>query len=329
MRKCRLPTGVLGNQLATGYKEAKEGRVHQALREIPLTRIHVASTMRAGEGDVQDLAASIKAQGLLQPVVVQALSGRDADSQADAANSPVGHVFQLLFGHRRLQAFHLLGRQEPEKWRTIMAIELPVDTYDEQEIVAVQIVENLQRVDLQPAELQAALVYLREKGLSAREIAGCIGMSVGYVNNLFSIVNNLEAHPEVAEAVKVHAGVGFADLQEVRPLPARLQVALLREKADGHIPNREALRQRVSELRAQLDGPIMQGSLRKVQRTTASLAGLWREGTDGVIRCRSFAVDPRTTDSRERSEIVVDLKSLVARMEIIAQDDAKNAAGHP
>lgn len=329
MKKSVLPAGAMGNQAAADFLDVVAGGTPQVLREIPLTAIYVVSNIRSAEGDVRDLAASIRAQGLLQPVVVQSLpaAGETQDQAGGAFLATSGQTYRLLFGHRRFQAFKLLDSEEPGKWHTIRAVVLPVGAYAEQEVTAVQVVENLQRENLTAQELQKALDFLRSQGLTVREIAERIGKGENHVKNLFSVMHNLKTNPEVAAVAESNAGVTLADLQEVKVLPARLQVAVLRDKAGGRLPNRDSLRRRVSELRTQIDAPEEPEGKQKGPVATPPPASLWREGADGVIRCRALVINVEKDAPSNLDSMVTDLKALVARVESLCRRKPGNSGG--
>jgi ParB family transcriptional regulator, chromosome partitioning protein len=101
------------------------------------------------------LAASIQAHGLMQPIVVR----------------PVASGYELVAGHRRLEAARLLG------WTEIAVI-----VRDEAYILT--LVENLQREDLTPKEEASALeVLVRERGWTTRQVGEAIKRSHVYVSH--------------------------------------------------------------------------------------------------------------------------------------------------
>jgi ParB family transcriptional regulator, chromosome partitioning protein len=107
---------------------------------------------------VDELAASMREHGLMQPVGVRQLS----DS------------YELIAGHRRLEAVKLLG------WSEIAAI-VREETADQAYILT--LVENLQREDLSPREEAAALELLvRERGWTTRQVGEAIKRSHIYVS---------------------------------------------------------------------------------------------------------------------------------------------------
>lgn len=95
---------------------------------------------------VEELAASIKARGLLQAIVVRRHAGR----------------YQVLVGERRLRAFRLLEHREPGVWSYIPAHEWTGPTTPATRL-AIQILENDQREQLDPASRRDAYLRLRDE----------------------------------------------------------------------------------------------------------------------------------------------------------------------
>jgi ParB family chromosome partitioning protein len=107
---------------------------------------------------IAELADSLRAHGLLQPVVVRRRH----------------HGYELIAGHRRFEAARVLG------WTEIAAVVR--DETDEQAYI-LTLVENLQREDLSPKEEAAALeVLVRERGWSTRQVGEAIKRGPMYVS---------------------------------------------------------------------------------------------------------------------------------------------------
>lgn len=124
---------------------------------------------------LEELAASIRVHGVLQPVIVRR-SGRDR--------------YQLVTGERRLRASVLAGRE------TIPAL---VREFSDADIAEIALVENLQRTDLNPLEEAAALQrLLTEFGLTQDELARRLGKSRPGLTNSLRL---LQAAPKVREAL--------------------------------------------------------------------------------------------------------------------------------
>lgn len=108
---------------------------------------------------IQELAESIKQNGLLQPIVVR----------------PYGDVYQIVVGERRYRACQLAGLEE---------IPCLVQEYDEQESATAALVENIQREDL--SAIEEALAYqsiLDEQNLTQQELSKMVGKSQSTIAN--------------------------------------------------------------------------------------------------------------------------------------------------
>lgn len=145
------------------------GAVH-----IPLAQLHPSRTnprKHFAEAELQDLARSIQAHGLLQPILV-----RPMPSSAGAHE----HAFEIVAGERRWRASALTSTPSS----TIMAI---VREMSDMEVLEIQLIENLKRSDLHPLEEAAGYEQLLRKpdGLqgyaNVAELAARIGKSESYV----------------------------------------------------------------------------------------------------------------------------------------------------
>lgn len=109
--------------------------------QVPIDDIKISKRIRASLGDIEGLMASLRDNGLLNPVLV---SDR----------------LELIAGQRRLEAARRLG------WKTIEVT--MVDGRDEADRLAMEIEENLHRLDFTPEELDRArrrLEALRNPGI--------------------------------------------------------------------------------------------------------------------------------------------------------------------
>ncbi len=129
-----------------------------------------------------ELAASIKAQGVVQPIVVRALGAPDVgESQR----------YEIIAGERRWRAAQMAGLTE------IAAVirHIPDDA-----AIAIALIENIQRENLNPLEEAHALTRLiTEFGLTHQEAADAVGRSRASVSNLLRL---LELAPEVCELLE-------------------------------------------------------------------------------------------------------------------------------
>lgn len=149
-------------------------------REIPIEEIDrnpFQTRTHVDEGELAELAASITANGVVQPILVRPLaSGR----------------FQLIAGERRWRASQLAGK------KTIPAILRQVS--DEQAL-EITIVENLQRADLNPMEQARAFERLsREFHMTQEQIATRTGKDRVSVSNYMRLLSMPESVQRLVES---------------------------------------------------------------------------------------------------------------------------------
>jgi ParB family chromosome partitioning protein len=134
---------------------------------------------------LQELADSIKAQGLVQPIVVRPV-GQPAPGESQR--------YEIIAGERRWRASQIAGLSD------IPAI---IRHIPDEAAIAVALIENIQREDLNALEEARALDRLiNEFQLTHQQCADAIGRSRAAVTNLLRL---LEAAPEVCEMVASHA----------------------------------------------------------------------------------------------------------------------------
>jgi ParB family chromosome partitioning protein len=132
---------------------------------------------------LEELASSIKAQGLIQPIVV-----RDAG----------GGRYELIAGERRWRATQLAGLPDIKA----LVIDVP-----EQSAMAMALIENIQRQDLNPLEEAHALKRLVDEfTLTHQQVADAVGRSRAAVTNLLRLIDLPEAIRTLLEQRKLEMG---------------------------------------------------------------------------------------------------------------------------
>lgn len=134
---------------------------------------------------LQELADSIKAQGVIQPVVVRQLESEK---------------YEIVAGERRWRAAQLAGLHE---------VPVVVKEIDDRTAMAVALIENIQREDLNPLEEAEALARLLDEfEMTHQQIADAVGKSRATVTNLLRL---LDLHPEVKKLLlNKHIEMGHA-----------------------------------------------------------------------------------------------------------------------
>src|SRR5579864_7317039 len=205
---------------------------------------------------LQDLADSIKAQGVVQPIVVRPLDA-----------PPIGESqrYEIIAGERRWRAAQMAGLSE---------IPAVIRRIPDEAAIAVALIENIQRENLNPLEEARALSRLiSEFGLTHQQAADAVGRSRVTVSNLLRL---LDLSDEVCELIEkralemgharallaltqrrqqtevamlvAHKGLSVRETEAlVRRLQAPPGAAAAAGKADGRDPNVARLEQDLAE----------------------------------------------------------------------------------
>ena len=168
------------------------------------------------EGALYELAESIKAQGIMQPILVRRLSDdasrlrRKSDtpglSPAQAGAQDLDQpVYEIIAGERRFRAAHLAGLDR---------VPVLVRDVTDQAAAAMALIENMQREDLNPLEEAQGLQRLiREFGLTHEQAAQAVGRSRSAASNLLRLLN-------LADPVQTMLMAGDIDMGHARALLA-------------------------------------------------------------------------------------------------------------
>ena len=149
-----------------GFQPLDQGVEAMRFLHVDPMRIERDPTQpRKDLGDLDGLRASIKDQGILQPLIVSPLDDKQ---------------YRLIAGERRLTAARQLGLAE---------VPVLVRNVEEQARLILQIVENLHRKDLSPIEeAEGVRRLVDESGLSQRDAAARLGKSLTYINELLRVL---------------------------------------------------------------------------------------------------------------------------------------------
>ena len=147
---------------------------------------------RMDEGALYELAESIKAQGIMQPILVRQLS-----------DGPNAGKYEIIAGERRFRASRLAGLDK---------VPVLVRAVPNEAAAAMALIENIQREDLNPLEEAQGLQRLiREFGLTHEAAAQAVGRSRSAASNLLRLLN-------LAEPVQTMLMAGDLDMGHARAL---------------------------------------------------------------------------------------------------------------
>lgn len=149
---------------------------------------------RMDEGALYELAESIKAQGIMQPILVRKLG--------EGANSG---KYEIIAGERRFRAAKLAG---------LDSVPVLVRDVPDEAAAAMALIENIQREDLNPLEEAQGLQRLiRDFGLTHEQAAQAVGRSRSAASNLLRLLN-------LADPVQTMLMAGDLDMGHARALLA-------------------------------------------------------------------------------------------------------------
>ena len=158
---------------------------------------------RMDEGALYELAESIKAQGIMQPILVRQLS--EADSAKHRADGNRRPVYEIIAGERRFRAAKLAG---------LDSVPVLVRDVPNEAAAAMALIENIQREDLNPLEEAQGLQRLiKEFGLTHETAAQAVGRSRSAASNLLRLLN-------LADPVQTMLMAGDIDMGHARALLA-------------------------------------------------------------------------------------------------------------
>ena len=190
---------LAGNTAATLENEAVKVDSRE-LQHLPLELIQRGKYQPRRDMDpaaLEELASSIKAQGVMQPIVVRPIAGGR---------------FEIIAGERRWRASQQAGLERIPA----MVREVP-----DEAAIAMALIENIQREDLSPIEEAVALQRLQQEfELTQQQVADAVGKSRATVTNLLRLI----ALPEEIKTLLAHGDLEMGHARALLGLPLEQQV---------------------------------------------------------------------------------------------------------
>ncbi len=160
-------------QTAVSSDQVQASQTTEGLKKLPvehMVRGRYQPRTEFHEEQLQELADSIGKQGIIQPIIVRSIS-------VDSAKPK----YEIIAGERRWRAAQLAGLHE---------VPVVIKKYTDEEAIAVSLIENIQREDLNPIEEASSLDRLiQEFGLTHQEAADAVGRSRAAVSNLLRLLS--------------------------------------------------------------------------------------------------------------------------------------------
>jgi ParB family chromosome partitioning protein len=218
-RKTGLGRGLdalLGESMKAASAPAdlsKEGLTQLAITQLQPGKYQPRRDMKVEK--LSELADSIRAQGVIQPIVVRSLSSGQ---------------FEIIAGERRWRAAQIAELRN---------VPVVIREVDDRAVIAMALIENIQREDLNPLEEASSLHRLIDEfDLTHQEAAEAVGRSRAAVSNLLRLLELPEAIRKLLENGQLEMGHARALLT----LPANLSIALAQTAAAEQLSVREVER---------------------------------------------------------------------------------------
>lgn len=253
--------------LIPGASAVSPGFSPSSIVQIALDRVRpnrFQPRQHFAEAELEELAQSIRQQGLLQPVVVR----------------PVDGGYELVAGERRFRAAQRAGLAE---------IPAVVREVDDRAALELALVENLQRTDLDPIEEARAYERLRtEFGLTQEEIAARVGKHRSTIANTVRLLRLPEEIQREIAAGRLTAGHARALLAVDSPEEQR---RLAREFLQQGVSVRDAERRSQPARRRTLepDWRAVEDRLRRLLDTKVRLVA--RRNGSGKLEIEYYSID--------------------------------------
>lgn len=188
--KFGLGRGLADLQLAKGAIpdiSVLTGTERVVVKQIPLAQIGTNPDQPRktfNDAELNDLAASIREKGVLQPILLRTVSGR-------------AHMYEIVAGERRYRASKLAGLNE---------IPALVKTLSNENAMEIALIENVQRENLNPIEEANAYKNLMEQcGYELDDVVRLIGKSESYIRNIMRITTLPESVKSLVESGEISA----------------------------------------------------------------------------------------------------------------------------
>ncbi len=267
---------LLGPKVNDTPAPASDGTPH-VLKLTQLQPGKYQPRTRMDEGSLYELAESIKAQGIMQPVLVRPVGGGR---------------FEIIAGERRTRAAKLAGLDE---------VPVLVKDVPDEAAAAMALIENIQREDLNPLEeAQGISRLVNEFQLTHEQAAQAVGRSRSAASNLLRLLN-------LAEPVQQMLMAGDIDMGHARallPLEGAQQILTAAEIVAKKLSVREA-EKLVTKTATSRQKPLLRISKEKPR----DIARIEEELSDALTAQVEIRVKKRTKRG-EQGEVAIQFGSL-------------------
>jgi ParB family chromosome partitioning protein len=199
-------------------EKAEAANVSTEINRLPLSALQPGKyqpRQKMETGALNELAESIREQGIMQPLLVRLVAAGK---------------YEIIAGERRYRAATLVGLKE---------VPVLVSAADDQSAAAMALIENMQREDLNALEEAQGLARLIEEfGFTHEQAAKAVGKSRSAISNLLRLMQLVKP----VQAMLIAGEIDMGHARALLPLPGSSQVALAQKIAAQGLSVREAER---------------------------------------------------------------------------------------
>ncbi|MBS1142339.1 MAG: chromosome segregation DNA-binding protein [Proteobacteria bacterium] len=239
-----------------------DAKAEDELRNLPVERLKPGKYQprtHMDQDSLAELAASIKAQGVMQPILVRAVH-----------STPGAERYEIVAGERRWRASQLAGLTE---------VPVLVRSIPDEQALAMALIENIQRENLNPLEEAQGLQRLIDEfGLTHQQAADAVGRSRPATSNLLRLLQLSSPVQEMLMTGKLDMGHARALL----PLNGAQQVAIAQRIIQKGLSVREA-----EHLVQQITNPPKKSGDKPVDRDLLRLQETLADGLGANVLIRT------------------------------------------
>lgn len=214
MKKKGLGRGLevlLGESIDLSGQDAKAGSSKE-LKLSQLQRGKYQPRMQMHESELEELAQSIRTQGVMQPLLVRQISD---------------NKYEIIAGERRFRAAGMAGLE---------SVPVLIKNVDDQTAAAMALIENMQREDLNPLEEADGLARLiADFGFTHEQAAQVVGKSRSAVTNLLRLTQLSKS----VQALLLSGEIDMGHARALLPIAPAMQIGLAQRVAAQGLSVRE------------------------------------------------------------------------------------------
>ena len=173
----------LSSLLSSGKEKQQDSKVFKIISISSIESNSQQPRKRFGKNEIEDLASSIKSQGILQPIVVRKKEENN---------------YEIIAGERRWRAAQLVGIHE---------VPVIIKEMNDEQALQAALIENIQRENLNPVEeAKAYQSILKLKDMSYEKLSKLIGKSTSHISNIIRLLELDTKILEYLEEGKISMG---------------------------------------------------------------------------------------------------------------------------